>query len=51
MKIIKYDDRVETLNEKGQIHSFNDKPAIIRYETEDSAENKEWYKEGKLHRD
>jgi len=45
MKTIKYDDRVETLNDKGQIHSFNDKPAI-EYDNGD----KFWYKKDKIHR-
>jgi len=46
MKTIKYDDRVETLNEKGERHSFNDKPAIDYYYNGD----KYWYKEGKIYR-
>jgi len=45
MKTVKYGNRVETLNDKGELHSFNDKPAV---EWNDG--DKEWYKEGKLHR-
>jgi len=44
MKIKKYDDRTETLNDKGELHSFN-KPAI-----EWVNGSKTWYKEGKIHR-
>jgi len=44
MKIKKY-YRVETSNDKDELHSFDDKPAI-----EHSDGTKEWYKEGKLHR-
>jgi len=40
---------IETVNEKGQLHSFNDKPAT---EWDNGFKNcKEWYKNGKLHRD
>ena len=35
-----------TCNEKGQLHSYNDKPAIIY-----SNGAKHWYKNGKIHRD
>jgi len=45
MKTIKYDDRIETLNDKGELHSFNDKPAV-----EYSTGTKKWYKDGKRHR-
>ena len=36
----------ETRNKKGQLHSYNDEPAII-----DSDGTKYWYKNGKIHRD
>jgi len=36
---------VETVNDEGERHSFNDKPAV---EWDDG--DKEWYKEGELHR-
>jgi len=29
MKTIQYDDRVETVNSNNELHSFNDKPAIV----------------------
>jgi len=45
MKTIKYDNRIETRNDKGELHSFNDKPAI-----EYSSGSKRWYKDGKRHR-
>jgi len=45
MKTVKYDNRIETLNDKGELHSFNDKSAI-----EYKSGTKEWYKEGKHHR-
>jgi len=45
MKTIKYDDRIETFNDKGELHSFRDKPAM-----EFDNGLKGWYKEGKLHR-
>jgi len=45
MKTIKYYDRFETLNDKGEMHSFDDKPAVERVDG-----RKEWYKEGKRHR-
>jgi len=45
MKAIKYDGRIETRNDKNELHSFNDKPAIKYNDL-----TKEWYKEGKLHR-
>jgi len=45
MKTIKYNNKIEILNDKDELHSFNDKPAI-RYKNE----TKCWYKEGKLHR-
>jgi len=37
---------IETRNEKGELHSFDDNPAI-----EMAYGYKEWYKDGKLHRD
>jgi len=46
MKTIKYHNRVETLNDKGELHSFNDKPAVDWVDCD-----KFWYKNGKLHRD
>jgi len=46
MKTIKYDNRIETFNDKSEWHSLNDKPAI-----EWDNGDKELYKEGKLHRD
>jgi len=45
MKTIKYDCRIETLDDKGNLHSFNDKPAI---EWDDG--DKRWYENGKVHR-
>jgi len=45
MKTVKYDDRVETLNDKGEVHSFDGKPAI-----EWVGGSKGWFKEGKIHR-
>jgi len=45
MKIIKHNGRIEIRNDKDELHSFNDKPAI-RYSNGD----KEWYKENKRHR-
>jgi len=45
MKTIKHDNKVVTLNEKGELHSFNDKPAV---EYNDGC--KFWHKKGKLHR-
>ena len=35
-----------TFDDKGRLHSFNDKPAIV-----DSNGTKYWYKNGKIHRD
>jgi len=46
MKVKKYNNRTETKNNKGKLHSFRDKPAIV-YNS--GAEH--WYKEGKRHRD
>jgi len=45
MKTIKHDDRTETLNDKGELHSFNGEPAI-----EYNNGTKSWLKEGKYHR-
>jgi len=45
MKTIKCDDRIETLNDKDELHSFNDNPAV-----DFNNGDKWWYKEGKLHR-
>jgi len=45
MKTIKYDDRVETLNNKKELHSFNDKPAVVFNDG-----TKCWYKKGRFHR-
>jgi len=45
MKTIKYDNRVETFNDKGEMHSFDNKPAA-----EYNNGNKLWYKEGEYHR-
>jgi len=45
MKTIKYYNRVETYNDKDELHSFNDNPAVD-YNDGD----KWWYKEDKLHR-
>jgi len=45
MKTIKYNNRIETRNDEGKLHSFNDKFAI-----EYNDGTKYWYKEGKLHR-
>jgi len=45
MNMVKYDGRTETLNDKGELHSFNNMPAV-RY----SYGAKYWCKEGKLHR-
>jgi len=45
MKTIKYNNRIETRNYKGDLHSFNDNPAIVWYDG-----SKFWYKEGELHR-
>jgi len=47
MKIIEYDDRIETLNDKGELHSFNDNPAVKCH----FGGYKKWYKDGELHRD
>jgi len=46
MKTTKYDIIVETRNDKGELHSFNDKHAFERQGFGD----KRWYKENKLHR-
>jgi len=45
MKTIKYDNKIETVNDKDELHSFDDKPAV-----EYSNGIKRWYKEGKCHR-
>jgi len=45
MKIKEYGDRIETCNDKNQLHSFDDKPAI-KFNNGD----KWWHKEGELHR-
>jgi len=45
MKTIVYNDRIETLNDRNERHSFNDKPAI---EWDDGC--KWWYKNERLHR-
>jgi len=45
MKTIKYNNKIETSNDKGELHSFNDKPAV-EYDDGD----KFWYKEGLYHR-
>jgi len=45
MKTIKYDDKVATFNDKGELHSFNNKPAV-----DFSNGNKFWYKKNKIHR-
>jgi len=45
MKTLKLNGDFETRNDKGELHSFDDKPAVSRlygYEC--------WYKEGKVHR-
>jgi hypothetical protein len=36
----------QTRDENGELHSFNDEPAIIN-----SGGSKQWYKHGKIHRD
>jgi len=46
MKTIKYDDRICILNDESELHSFNDKPAIV---WDDGS--KWWYKKGELHRE
>jgi len=45
MEIVKIGDRIETLNDKGELHSFDGNHAV---ETSDGS--KFWYKEGKRHR-
>jgi len=45
MKIIKYNNRIATVNDKGELHSFDNNPAF-----EYTNGDKLWYKEGKLHR-
>jgi len=45
MKTIKYDNRVETYNDKDELHSFNDNPAV-----DCNNGYKAWCKEGKFHR-
>ena len=40
-----FKDKVEYYNSKGELHSFNDKPAI-----EFANGDKYWYKEGKYHK-
>jgi len=45
MKTVKYYNRFETLNDKDELHSFDNKPAVEWF-----SGGKEWYKEGKLHR-
>jgi len=46
VKTIKYHDRIEIYNDKDELHSFNNKPAILF----DNG-NKYWYKNDKIHRD
>jgi len=45
MKTIKCWDCIDTFNDKGELHSFNDKPANDYYNGD-----KYWYKNGKRHR-
>jgi len=45
MKTIRCGSWVETLNDKGELHSYNDKPAL-----EFRNGTNYWYKEGKYHR-
>jgi hypothetical protein len=40
------DGRIELRNNRGELHSFNDEPAVI-----ESNGTKYWYKNGKLHRE
>jgi len=39
------EDRTEERNDKNQLHSFDGKPAVIKYNGD-----KGWYRKGKLHR-
>ena len=45
METLTYDDRAETRNEKGQLHSFNGEPAVS-WKNGDKA----WYKAGLPHK-
>jgi len=45
MKTIRYNNRVESLNDEGELHSFDDKPSVIYNDG-----NKVWHKNGKHHR-
>jgi len=45
MKTVRYSTRIEILNDKGELHSFNDNPAI-----DYNNGGKEWCKEGVPHR-
>jgi len=45
MRTIEFDDRVETRNDEGELHSFDDKHSRAY-----SNGDKHWYKEGKYHR-
>jgi len=44
MKVVKRWNRTEIFNDKDELHSFNDNPAVTTIGT------KQWYKEGKRHR-
>jgi len=45
MNTLYHEDAIITLNERNEVHSFDDKPAIKR-----NNGDKSWYKEGKIHR-
>lgn len=40
-----------TLNQSGQLHSYDDNPALVFYNDENNIIREEWYKNGKPHRD
>lgn len=48
--IKQFDDRVETYDKYGKLHSFDDEPAVI-YISGDKKGTEKWYKHGQKHRD
>jgi len=46
MKTTKHNDKIETRNDEGEYHSFNDKPAIVY-----NNGNKFWFKKGRIRRE
>jgi hypothetical protein len=46
-----FKDRIETRNDLQQLHSFDDKPAIIFFNIDGNKFREEWYHKGVIHRE